>query len=134
MSVNVKINQRDLRDLRKAFSNSSSTVRSASDRMMTNIRRELLSTIRNNPWNIGGRGGGVPVRTGDLRGSHQTRQTPFELRIWVPDSHPYAQYVHEGTSRMEARPWMEYSVNKAEGTVQKEVNKFLDSTVRGLAR
>lgn len=132
--LNIRIRKSDLEALRRAFNNSPDTMKKHSDRLITKIDRETKKIMFRNPWEIGGSGGGVPVDTKYLRQSHQSRRSPYEMKIWVPGSHPYASYVHEGTRKMEARPWMDYAADKVEGSIDGEIRTFLDSVVSDLSK
>ena len=106
------------------------------------------SGIINNPWRIGGDGGGAPVsndprygrafqrqRSGNLRDSHETEINGLMGRIYPnTDRAPYAQYVHYGTGRMQARPWLDYVKRAKEGVIEDLYRKMLGNIVGDLAK
>jgi hypothetical protein len=86
------------------------------------------------PWRIGESGGGIPVDTGNLRRDHYTRINGLEGRFGVdPNRVRYASFVHEGTRRMQARPWLDYAKIKADYVIRKHYNKFLDNILKTIA-
>lgn len=133
--VVLKINKRDLQALQKMVNDSPGIIRSRSDKLMARVDRIFKTTINRNPWRIGGTGGGVPVDTRHLFRSHVWRRTPWQMSVTVPKGQPkYASAVHEGTRRMEARPWMDYAIDKNKAEVKQEAIKFLDDVVKNLAK
>ena len=88
------------------------------------------SGIMNSPWRKGSSGGGAPVDTGYLRDSHQagTKIMAWKAYIGPASSVKYARYVHEGTKRMKARPWLDYVKDK------KEIQRDYFDKDKGLGR
>jgi hypothetical protein len=90
--------------------------------------------IIRNPWRMGGTGGGSPVAAahgGNLRDTHRT-----QINQWSAIIRPtakYAMYVHEGTFRMQARPWLDYAQQQADGAISILSNQLLDKIVSDLA-
>ena len=89
-----------------------------------------------NPWRVGMSGGGIPVRQsrykgrkigGNLRDTHQREIEQFEARIYP--TAPYAGYVHDGTRKMKARPWLDY----AQETGEREIDDLGDEMVGVIA-
>jgi len=90
--------------------------------------------VQSAPWRVGGSGGGVPRETGNLREKHYTRVNGFEGRFGVsPNAVRYAQFVHSGTKRMEARPWLEYARTRADGAVKRHYQTFMDNILKFIA-
>lgn len=89
------------------------------------------------PWRVGQSGGSIPVAKkngGNLREQHRTVISGLEGRFGVGQSRvKYAGYVHDGTSRMEARPWLEYARTKADGAVKKHYKVFMDNILKFIA-
>lgn len=88
--------------------------------------------IGRNPWKLGSSEGGAPVLTGYLRATHFTDQQRWQARIYP--TAPYAQYVHDGTKRMKARPWLDFAKDAADSEVQRLEREMLDEIVRDLAK
>ena len=91
--------------------------------------------ILRNPWAVGATGGGSPVLTGNLRDTHVTEIGNFEGRIY-PNTNkaPYALFVHEGTGKMKARPWLDY-VKKSKNSEILELEKqMMDKLIKDLSR
>lgn len=97
----------------------------------------VRSIIWNKPWRIGGPPGGVPVDTGNLRGSHQIKFDAFSASIGPSRAYlvRYAPWVHEGTQRMDARPWLDYAAEQAkkDGRVRQHQAQFLKAITHNLA-
>lgn len=90
--------------------------------------------VQSAPWRVGGSGGGVPRSTGNLREQHYTKINGFEGRFGVSDKAVrYAGFVHGGTKRMKARPWLEYARTKADGAVKKHYQVFMDNILKFIA-
>ena len=92
---------------------------------------EYRRVIYRNPWRVGGTGGGAPVATGNLRDTHQQTIQALEGRIYPTAS--YAQYVHEGTRYMRARPWLAYAADTADAAVRQHEGELLDDLLSNLA-
>ena len=91
-------------------------------------------SLQTKPWKVGQSGGGIPVATGNLREQHRTVISGLEGKFGVGQSRvKYAGYVHDGTGRMEARPWLEYARIKADGAVKKHYKVFMDNILKFIA-
>jgi len=100
-------------------------------RGLSEYKRVALQT---KPWRIGQVGGGIPVATGNLREQHRTVINGLEGRFGVGQSRvKYAGYVHDGTKRMESRPWLEYARIKADGAVKKHYQVFMNNILKHIA-
>ena len=74
----------------------------------------------------------APVDTGRLRASHQTM---FEnLKATVTPNVDYAIYVHKGTYKMEARPFLLEAVESENDTVNGYFKKAVQDTLDDIAR
>jgi len=90
--------------------------------------------VQTKPWRIGQSGGGIPVATGNLKEQHRTVISGLAGRFGVgPSRVKYAGYVHDGTKRMKARPWLEYARIKADGAVKKHYQVFMDNILKYIA-
>ena len=102
---------------------------------------EYRKSIMQAPWKIGLTGGGAPVETGHLKGSHQSIIKPTEASI-APDrayNTTYAPYVHgiEGHPRKrnyKLRPWMDHAFKKKSGRIEQLSNELLKNIVADLAK
>lgn len=134
--MNIEINEKDLRSLQRAFNNSPDLMRSKGGQLMTRLKANLQQRIIRKPWQVSGTGGGTPVASGSLRDAHRYKVSSTQLEISLEPSkeRAYGRYVHEGTSKMAGRPWLDYAVEKEESNTNQLVNNFLDDVVQGLAR
>lgn len=95
----------------------------------------LMKAINQDRWRVGNDGGGVPVLSGNLKKSHEIDMQPFSLRIWVNENRSeYADYVHSGTRKMEARPWLRYAEDKARPQINEDAKTLLDNVVTQLGK
>lgn len=99
----------------------------------------LLRDMKRPAWRVGQSGGGIPEDTGDLREKHliDINLNQLVARIAVnPNTPPikYAIWVHEGTKRTKARPWMDQTLERKEGEVDALQGELLQRIVRDLAR
>ncbi|MDP2654896.1 MAG: hypothetical protein Q8Q08_12820 [Candidatus Omnitrophota bacterium] len=86
----------------------------------------LNQTLLRNPWRIGMSGGGVPVKTGNLRDTH--RRTMTKMGFTIQPTANYAQHVHK------KRPWLVYAATKNEKKVEKAAKEMLDAIARSLTK
>jgi hypothetical protein len=96
---------------------------------------KVFTVINNNPWKIGGGGGGAPVATRNLVArAHDTIYEPFQALIAINiNKVKYAGYVHEGTRKMEKRPWLDYAQEKSDLPIQKLQEDFINDLTKHLA-
>ena len=79
-------------------------------------------------WKAGGYG--IPVLTGLLRSTRT--QKLGDLRGEIGTTRKYGVYVHEGTSRMRARPYLEKSAEKAMTKINKHFDTAIDKVLRAI--
>ena len=92
------------------------------------------AALQSSPWRIGQSGGGVPRDTGNLRERHRTEISGLEGRFGVSaESVRYASFVHQGTSKMEARPWLDSARQRANSAVEKHYKVFMDNILAHIA-
>jgi len=73
----------------------------------------------------------TPIDTGFLKGKGM--ETTFEaLTGRITNSAPYSTYVHEGTSKMQARPFFMWGVEDGEAQVQSIFSKSFDEFISKL--
>jgi len=107
-------------------------------------KAKYTSTIINNPWSVGGSGGGAPVDTRALRDSHQSGSKIEKFSLVIGSDErvaPYAKYVHgrrpgEVNKRtgVKSRPWLNYAFDKNELAVKKLGNDMLKNIVKDLSK
>lgn len=88
--------------------------------------------IIRNPWRVGDDGGGAPVRTGNLRDTHQRTVERFQANIRA--TAPYADKVHEGTGKMKARPWLDFAEKEGQKDVEDLADEMVGAIVENLAK
>lgn len=137
-----------MKELQAAVERSPNMVRDEAHRFITRGLSAYKQGIIRNPWRIGGSGGGAPVsndpryprkfqrqRSGALRDSHETKIRGLQGLIGPNTSvAPYAAFVHEGTSIMEPRPWLDYVKRTKAGEIRRLQGEFLQNIVRDLSK
>jgi len=141
-----------VKELKKAIRRAPETVETEGAIFLQRGLAAYRSAIVNNPWRIGGKGGGAPVsndpryrtrankghqraNSGNLRDTHT--QERRGLMGWIGpnlDAAPYAEYVHDGTTRMEARPWLDYAMEQKETEIEQLYDDLLRNVIADLAR
>lgn len=66
-----------------------------------------------------------PVRTGNLRDSNDYQVDMPGKRVIIGNSVDYAEFVHEGTSRQRAQPWLENSVLENVGRIKALISEMM---------
>ncbi len=130
----ARFNEADIRSLRAAIKRNPETVRTEVANFITRGIRAYNEVILRAPWRVGASGGGSPVamiRGGNLRDTHRREVSQFEGRI-TPTAY-YARYVHEGTHKMKARPWLDYAVSTAQARIAELERVLLDNVTKDLA-
>lgn len=117
--LNIEVNTDDL----KNFGDSKSIITDELKKLFVRVLAVYDKTIKTSPWRVGMTGGGVPVKTGKLRDSHTKNITATFATIGPRTS--YANTVHEGTSKREGRPWLEYAVSQN----MRKVNELIDNAI-----
>jgi hypothetical protein len=129
----------DKRKLEQAIKRNPLAVRNGALIFMRDSINSYWRGINNTPkWRVGNTGGGVPVadkRGGNLRKSHKKEIAPFLSRIWVDEGKAsYAKYVHGGTYKMTARPWLKWTQEAMSRNVNQYMQKFLKDIVINLSK
>lgn len=93
---------------------------------------EYKKGIVRSPWRVGATGGGAPVsndpryyrkyyrqRSGNLRDTHETQISGLQASIGPNQrTAPYARFVHDGTSKMRGRPWLDHVKQSRDGEIR----------------
>ena len=96
--------------------------------LVRGLREYKKVAFQSSPWRVGQSGGGVPVKTGNLKEQHRTKIKDLEGRFGVSDKRvKYAPYVHK------YRPWLDYAKNKADKSVEKHYKVFMDNILNFIA-
>ena len=143
-NFDIKIN--GVKEFERALKRNPKTTTLEVKTFISRALAEYRRGIYNNPWRVGGGGGGVPVKTYGLKDAHITEYGKMTGRIYVRKAHSknkkgraittdkYGFYVHEGTRKMKARPWLDYVFkNKNNKIINLQVN-LLNKIVKGLAK
>jgi len=73
----------------------------------------------------------VPLHTGALRrGIHVAEKKPLDVTIRYSDITPYASYVHEGTSKIPARPFFDITARRSKDKIQDFFKLAVDSAIK----
>ena len=114
------------KELERAFAKAPDIVRNETkDFLVRAIAEVKRVAVQTPPWRVGQRGGGVPVRTGNLRGQHYTRIKEWQASFGVsPQRVRYAVPVHN------RRPWLDYARQTAGGKVQSLFAKLGDDILK----
>lgn len=114
MSANLTVEIKGVNELKKSFNKSPELFVRIFDPVVKKSIFNILGKTR--PF--------VPVDTGFLRETGM--QTTFEALIGrLENVAPYAVYVHEGTKKMEARPFFDQGIEEA----QEDVQMFFDEAL-----
>lgn len=117
--INVEI--QNINEIRAAFRQAPMLMAFELDRA---IQKSIFAIQRDSMRN-------TPVDTGRLRASHSTKFSPLKGELDVGAS--YAPYVHDGTSRMRARPFLLNSVNSNKGSVDDYFVKAVDNVLKKIS-
>lgn len=117
--------------LQKAIRKSPETVASEINMFLQRTGALLRKGIQNNPWMVGASGGGAPKDTGHLRDTHRSTIDKYSLKI--EPMAPYAEFVHEGTSKMKARPWLKFTLDSSEQGINGLGQKMIEAVIAKLA-
>lgn len=124
-----------LDELRRAIARNPEVVRTEAQKLFTRVASHIDRHLAKDPWRVNSGAGGVPVDTGHLLRNARKRQfAPMSLSIYTDtNAVPYARYIHEGTSRMQARPYYESAKTGTEKETEHEAGRFMDAIVKSLA-
>lgn len=124
MPVSMKI---DSAKLRRAIQKFPQEVKDATDIFLVRASSFYRQSIVQSPWRLNSSGGGSPLDSGNLKKSHEYKIEPFKLVISVNEQKsPYAKFVHDGTYKMQERPWLDYAVKTQENKINSEAKNLLE--------
>ena len=131
----LSISLKDEARIRRAFSNAPRELVVALQRAMEQTGGETLGKVKQ----VVTSGTGMwkaPVDTGAMRNNISiTEKVPLRVVIEPNQSvTPYAKYVHEGTSNMTARPFLEITKQTQERSIRSFFERTLNNFVNDLAR
>lgn len=89
-----------------------------------------------NPWRVGGSGGGVPVKTGNLLKKGTGLKIETFRRIFTVDDKKvdYADDVYSGRGSMKARPWLEHAKTTGDKDIEKLQVELLNNISKEITR
>jgi len=129
MSVNLRFTNAD--SFIRAINTTGPTMRDRARVFFTRARAEYDRILLRSPWRIGGSPGGVPTDTKSLRDTLQREVTSEYLRITPTQA--YAGWVHDGTSKMEARPFFDHAKQAADARIRHHEDQLLAALQSHLA-
>jgi len=132
--INMSVQLIGLKELKAAVRRNPQRIILEARNFLSRGIAEYKKGIIRNPWKIGGTGGGAPVRTGNLRDTHFTQISRFTAMIGPDKFNRYAKFVHEGTRKMKARPWLEYVKKDKDSAIQKHYSTMLANITHDLAK
>ncbi len=135
----VQLSSADIAAFERAIARNPQTVVQAVGQFLVRGMAAFNRLLIRNPWRVGLQGGGVPVRTGNLRDTHLRSIGRWEARVG-PDlaRAPYAPYVHgiAGHPRKRTyplRPWLDYVVQQSERDINTLQKDLVGAVVNDLA-
>lgn len=141
-----------VKELKEAVTRHPQTVKRAIDIFLQRGIADYKRGINNNPWRVGGNGGGVPVsndpryrtkrnqnyqraRSGNLRDTHVVQRNALSAFIGPSLSMaPYAKMVHDGTRKMKARPWLDFVKEERAVLIQSHYRDMLKTISKSLSK
>ena len=128
----MQIEIRGLDEFKRAIERNPSVVQKQINSFLVKGMAVYNRLIIRNPWRVGMSGGGAPVRTGNLRDTHQRTVERFQARI-VPTA-SYADKIHDGTGKMKARPWLDYAEKEGEKDIERLADTMTENIIKDLAK
>jgi len=140
MSIKVRI--QGLEGLKKALKRNPETVIREGKKFIVRGMAVASKMMFRPPWQVGdrsGKGKGVPVGSGNLRGTHQKRV--MGLKGIIYPTAPYAKYVHgygygevNSRTKVTSRPWLNRIGEDMIKDVEKLQTTFLKNLTKDLAK
>ena len=118
----IKVQIKNLKQIQKAFR-----------KAPVDLANNLQEAVKKSGYQVEAEAKPVtPFDLGTLQRSIRTTIGSFKATI-KPNT-DYADYVHEGTSRMAPRPYMRWGLDKAQGDIDRFFKEALDKTLKGIKR
>ena len=132
----LTFNKKDWAGLQKAIARNPDVVQREAKNLFVRVGSYIDRSLATSPWKVGGGGGGVPYASGELfRNARNKEFKANSMRIYTNTNVvPYALFVHEGTSRMQARPYYDVAAENTEPQQNDAINTFLDAVTNQLAK
>lgn len=93
-------------------------------RIASRLPKSASQVVRKTGFTIEAKGKiNCPVDTGALRNSIQTH-VETDLKVTVGTPLEYAPYVHDGTSRVEGRPFLAQAAEEEKKNFQRELSRL----------
>jgi hypothetical protein len=121
-----------LDSFKKAILASPEFTKEAVGRFLTQSKAALNRILIRNPWKVGDDGGGVPVAS-----RHMIETMIREVHAWdllIQPIASYTRYVHEGTRKMGARPFLDYAMEQTDREITQLENNLIDDITNSLAK
>lgn len=122
------------RDLSKAIRQNPKKVKKWGNETIVRAMADAKRMLRRDPWSLGastGKRKGVPKDSGNLRDTHRTKIKSLK-GVLFPTA-DYAEYVHDGTRRMDARPWLDVIKRDIQPKLKEHEEDLLNKIVNNLA-
>lgn len=129
-SVNYEI--KGLDEFKRAIQRNPRAVADAFGKFLVRGLAAYKRGIMNNPWRMGMSGGGAPRLSNVLAETHKTSISPTKGSIYPTAS--YKGYVHDGTWKMTARPYLDYVKQDKMSEIRDFQKVFLEDIVKDLAK
>lgn len=133
--MSLTINKTDLASLKSAISRNPAVVQTEARKLFVRVGSFVDRFLSTSPWRVTGAFGGVPQATGELlRNARQRKFGALSMTIYTDTAVvPYAKFVHDGTSRMKARPYYDAAMAGTKKAQDDAIGVFLDNTIKSLA-
>ena len=134
--MGLQINKRDLEAMQLAMRRSPEFVKQATKKLFVRVGSHIDRFMATDPWRMNGSAGGVPYATGELfRNSRNKKIEPMQMKIYTNlAAVPYGVFVHQGTSKMKARPYYESAMDGTKKEQDIAIGQFLDEITSDLAK
>jgi HK97 gp10 family phage protein len=132
-----------LQELKQAIRRNPQLVVNEVSKFLVRGRAVYFKNSMSTTWRVGMSGGGAPEgkgrkgkKGGNLRQRHRNlSESKWHIAYGVDKKEvPYAEYVHDGTSKMAPRPWLDYTFDTSARQIEKLQEQLLEAITRDLAK